>query len=115
MIPIVRISLKLSKERIFDRQIKLTVTNLPVLRSIQKVEFDGLFEFTIAVFSLMDCWGENFELSSGAGEDETLMCAGAGSEIFFPSTTGNGGSTLGKISRVLSLPMLNCEIGRAHV
>ena len=35
MIPIVRISLKLSKERIFDGQIKLTVTNLPVLRSIK--------------------------------------------------------------------------------
>ena len=104
MIPNVRISLKLSKERIFDRRIKLTVTNLPVLRSIQKVEFDGLFEFTIAVFSLMDCWGENFELSSGAGQDETLMCAGAGSKLFFPLTTGIGGLIFGKTSRVLSLP-----------
>ena len=56
----------------------------------------------------MDCWGENFELSSIAGEDETLMCAGAGSEIFFPSTTGKGGSTLGKISQVLLMPMLKC-------
>ena len=36
MIPIVRVSLKLSKERLFDGQIKLTVTNLPVLRSIKK-------------------------------------------------------------------------------
>jgi len=104
MIPIVRISLKLSKERIFDGQIKLTVTNLPVLRSIQKVEFDDVFEFTIAVFSLMDCWGENFELSSEAGQVETLMCAGAGSKIFFPLTTGIGGLTFGKTSRVLSLP-----------
>ena len=37
------------------------------------------------------------------------MCAGAGSEIVFPIwTMVKGDSTLGKISRVLLMPMLKC-------
>ena len=49
----------------------------------------------------MDCWGERFELSSGAGDEETLMCAGACSEIVFPLSMGEGGITFGKTFGIL--------------